>query len=160
MKRATISAERSDSYLRLWLRLLKCSNMIESRVRGGLREEFQTTLPRFDMLAQLDAVGDEGLTMGELSRRLMVTNGNLTGLTERLVKEKLVTRTALPHDRRTQRIKLTSQGRRVWGKMAGSHRLWIEEMLGEMKDSDIQQLYRLIGRLKESVQGSAKEKTA
>src|SRR4051812_14631285 len=144
MKRA-VRRDKSDSYLRLWLRLLKCSNMIESRVRAGLREEFETTLPRFDMLAQLDAVGDEGLTMGELSRRLMVTNGNLTGLTERLVKEKLVTRTALPHDRRTQRIKLTIHGRKAWAKMAGSHRMWIEKMFADMNDGDVAQLYRLIG---------------
>ena len=159
MKRA-VTREKSDSYLRLWLRLLKCSNMIESRVRSGLREEFETTLPRFDMLAQLDAAGDDGLTMGELSRRLMVTNGNLTGLTERMVKEKLVTRTALPHDRRSQRIRLTSQGRRSWERMAQIHRGWIEEMFGGIKEGDVEQLYRLIGRLKESVQSSAKERTA
>ena len=160
MRRSAVSATRSDSYLRVWLRLLKCSNMIESRVRSGLREEFETTLPRFDMLAQLDSVGEQGLTMGELSRRLMVTNGNLTGLTERLVKERLITRTALPHDRRTQRIKLTAQGRRAWEKMALSHRRWIEEMFAEMKDGEVEQLYRLVGTLKESVQGSANEKTA
>src|SRR5260370_38649923 len=81
MKRR-VSRERSDSYLRLWLRLLKCTMLIEARVRGGLREEFESTLPRFDMLAQLDSAGGDGLTMGELSKRLMVTNGNLTGLTE------------------------------------------------------------------------------
>jgi DNA-binding MarR family transcriptional regulator len=160
MKRASASRERSDSYLRLWLRLLKCSNTIESRVRGRLREEFETTLPRFDMLAQLDAVGDAGLTMGELSRRLMVTNGNLTGLTERLVKERLVTRNALPNDRRSQRVRLTISGRKAWEKMAESHRAWIEVMFGEVKDAEVEQLYKLIGRLKDSVQHSAKEETA
>src|SRR5437879_5214021 len=118
---ATKSSAANDDRdrLRLWLRLLKCSNMVESRVRGRLREEFDTTLPRFDMLAQLDASdSDQGLTMGELSRRLMVTNGNLTGLTERLVKERLVSRSVSPDDRRSQRVRLTANGRRAFQQMA------------------------------------------
>ena len=160
MKRASASRERSDSFLRLWLRLLKCSNLIESRVRSGLREKFGTTLPRFDMLAQLDAAGDAGLTMGELSRRLMVTNGNLTGLTERMVKERLVTRNALPHDRRSQRVRLTGNGRKAWEKMAEKHRAWIEEMFAVMKGSEVEQLHRLIGRLRDSVLSTAKKETA
>ena len=159
MKR-TLSRERSDAFLRLWLRLLKCSNTIESRVRSGLRKEFETTLPRFDFLSQLDAADHEGLTMGELSRRLMVTNGNLTGLTERLVREKMISRTALAHDRRTQRIRLTPRGRRTWEKMAERHRAWIEEMFTEMKNDDVEQLQRLIARLKDSVLSSAKENVA
>jgi DNA-binding MarR family transcriptional regulator len=154
-----ISRERSDSYLRLWLRLLKCSNMVEASVRSRLREKFQSTLPRFDVLAQLDAAGDEGLTMGELSRRLMVTNGNLTGLTERLVKEKLVLRTTVAHDRRAQRIRLTASGRKAWQTMAKHHREWIEKMFYGIKEPEIEHLYRLLGNLKESVQES-KETTA
>jgi DNA-binding MarR family transcriptional regulator len=156
MKRR-ISRERSDSYLRLWLRLLKCTMLIETRVRIGLREGFSSTLPRFDMLAQLDSAGDDGLTMGELSKRLMVTNGNLTGLTERLVKERLVTRTPQPHDRRSQKVSLTASGRRAWDKMAASHRGWIENMFTELNDAEVKQLYRLTGRLKASVQESARE---
>lgn len=152
-----VSRERSDSYLRLWLRLLKCSNMVESRVRSRLREEFQSTLPRFDVLAQLDAAGDDGLTMGELSRRLMVTNGNLTGLTERLVKEKLVLRTTVAHDRRAQRIHLTNAGRKAWQLMAKHHRQWIEKMFHGVRETEVDHLYRLLGNLKESVQEIAKE---
>jgi DNA-binding MarR family transcriptional regulator len=153
----SISRGTSDTYLRLWLRLLKCSNMIEARVRSGLREEFESTLPRFDMLAQLDAAGDDGLTMGELSRRLMVTNGNLTGLTNRLVKEKLVSRSTVAHDRRTQRIRLTASGRKAWEKMAAGHRAWIEKMFKDMKNTEVEHLYRLVGRLKQSVLGVTKE---
>lgn len=155
----SLSRRRSDEYLRVWLRLLRCSNTIEARVRSGLREDFDTTLPRFDMLAQLAAAEGEELSMGELSRRLMVTNGNLTGLTERLVKEKLITRTALPQDRRTQRIRLTAQGRRTLDKMAERHREWIETMFLQMTDREIADLSRLLGRLKDSVQASAKETT-
>jgi DNA-binding MarR family transcriptional regulator len=158
--KASVSRQRSDSYLRLWLRLLKCTALIENRVRAGLREEFSTTLPRFDMLAQLDAAGDDGLTMGEISRRLMVTNGNLTGLTERLVKERLITRTALPHDRRSHRIRLTLQGRRAWVKMAERHRQWIEELFANLKDSDVAELYAAAGRLKDSIQMLQKESSA
>src|SRR4051812_34169169 len=149
-----ISRERSDANLRLWLRLLKCTMLVESRVRSGLREDFSSTLPRFDMLAQLDAAGDDGLTMGELSRRLMVTNGNLTGLTERLVKERLVASVTVPHDRRSQKITLTANGRRLWERMAASHRKWVESMFAELKESEVEQLYKLTGRLKESVQTS------
>jgi DNA-binding MarR family transcriptional regulator len=147
--------------LRLWLRLLKCSNMVESRVRGRLREEFDTTLPRFDMLAQLDASdSDQGLTMGELSRRLMVTNGNLTGLTERLVKERLVSRSVSPDDRRSQRVRLTANGRRAFQQMAANHRGWIEEMFAELKHGEVAELYRLIGRLKDSVQTASPNGTS
>ena len=129
-------------------------------MRSGLREEFSTTLPRFDMLAQLDAAGDDGLTMGEMSRRLMVTNGNLTGLTERMVKEKLITRAALPHDRRSHRIRLTAQGRRAWEKMAARHRQWIEELFVGLKERDVTELYNLSGRLRDSVQAREKERSA
>jgi DNA-binding MarR family transcriptional regulator len=156
MKRI-ISRQSSDSYLRLWLRLLKCSHMIEARVRNGLRQEFSSTLPRFDMLAQLDAAGDEGLTMGELSRRLMVTNGNLTGLTARLVREKLVTRSAARHDRRTQRIRMTAAGRKNWERMAAAHRYWIETMFKTVSNTDVEHLHSLLGKLKNSVQGVTQE---
>jgi DNA-binding MarR family transcriptional regulator len=146
-------ADDDSSTVRLWLRLLNCTNMIESNVRGRLREEYDTTLPRFDMLAQLDAADSEaGLTMGELSRRLMVTNGNLTGLTERLVKEKLVSRSVSPNDRRTQLVRLTANGKRALQEMAADHRSWIQSMFAGLDRKEISELYRLIGRLKDSVQ--------
>jgi DNA-binding MarR family transcriptional regulator len=144
-------------HLRLWLRLLTCTNLIESRIRVQLREEFDTTLPRFDMLAQLDAASadaPQGLTMGELSRRLMVTNGNLTGLTERLVQEGLVRRKASARDRREQRVLLTSQGRRAFAAMVVNHKDWIEAMFSGLTSHQTQQLHELVGRLKESVQAS------
>jgi DNA-binding MarR family transcriptional regulator len=141
--------------LRIWLRLLTCTNMIESRVRGRLRTNFATTLPRFDMLAQLDMAAresHEGLTMGELARRLLVSNGNLTGLTSRLVKEGLVTRATSSHDRRAQRVRLTAAGKRAFDAMAADHRRWIESMLGGMDGAESKLLYELMGRLKDTVQ--------
>lgn len=140
--------------LRVWLRLLTCANLIEARVRGRLRRRFATTLPRFDMLATLDAAAREsanGLTMGELSRRLMVTNGNLTGLTGRLEQEKLVTRAVAAHDRRAQRVRLTPAGRRALSAMALAHRAWVDSMFAGLSRRDARTLYRLMGRLKESV---------
>lgn len=143
--------------LRLWLRLLACTNLIESRVRSRLRVAFATTLPRFDMLAQLDAAAadaPQGLTMGELSRRLMVTNGNLTGLTERLVQEGLVRRKISTKDRRQQRVALTAPGKRALAAMVADHKRWIDEMFAGLSPQDVQQLNQLIGRLKDSVQAS------
>jgi DNA-binding MarR family transcriptional regulator len=151
-------SRRSDheaTPLRIWLRLLSCTNLIESRVRGRLRTGFSTTLPRFDMLAQLDMAAREsreGLTMGELARRLLVSNGNLTGLTTRLVKEGLVTRATSSHDRRAQRVRLTAAGKRAFDNMAAEHRRWIESMLGQMPGEDAHKLYELMGRLKDTVQ--------
>jgi DNA-binding MarR family transcriptional regulator len=141
--------------LRIWLRLLTCTNLIESRVRGRLRTNFATTLPRFDMLAQLDMAARksrEGLTMGELARRLLVSNGNLTGLTTRLVKEGLVSRAISSRDRRAQRVRLTAAGKRAFDAMAADHRAWIESMFTGMDGADAKQLYELMGRLKDIVQ--------
>jgi DNA-binding MarR family transcriptional regulator len=146
--------------LRIWLRLLTCTNLIESRVRGRFREDFSSTLPRFDMLAQLDMAAREsreGLTMGELARRLLVSNGNLTGLTTRLVKEGLVTRTTSARDRRAQRVRLTAAGKRTFDAMAVRHRAWIESIFGDLPTGDAEQLYELLGGLKETVQQSKAE---
>ena len=155
--RALRAATDGREQLRLWLRLLACTNLIESRVRTRLREDFDTTLPRFDMLAQLDASSADaphGVTMGELSRRLMVTNGNLTGLTGRLVQEGLVRRKVSAHDRREQRVALTAQGRRALAEMVVDHKRWIDEMFSGLDVTEVQRLYDLMGRLKESVQTS------
>jgi DNA-binding MarR family transcriptional regulator len=143
--------------LRLWLRLLACTNLIEGRVRSRLRLEFDTTLPRFDMLAQLDAASVEapqGITMGELSRRLMVTNGNVTGLTERLVQEGLVRRKISAKDRRQLRVALTPQGKRALAAMVVDHKRWIDAMFAGLSADEVSQLYHLVGRLKDSVQSS------
>jgi DNA-binding MarR family transcriptional regulator len=144
----------SRAALRLWLRLLTCTNLIESRVRSRLREEFATTLPRFDMLAQLDMASAEshpGLTMSELSRRLMVSNGNVTGLANTLVREKLVKRTT-GADRRAQHLELTPAGKRSLDNMAAQHRRWIEQMFSSLTPRETEQLHQLIGKLKDSVQ--------
>ena len=160
-RRATTApvADQHES-LRLWLRLLACSSLVEQQVRSRLREEFGITLPRFDVLAQLDAASRDdvqGLTMSELSRRLMVTNGNLTGLIERLVQEGLVSRAASATDRRTQIVRLSAAGRRALHAMAPEHERWIDGMFAELSLDDRTQLHALLGKLRGSIRQSLAE---
>ncbi len=136
--------------LRLWLRLLSTSNLIESRVRARLRERFGSTLPRFDLLAQLDHVPD-GLTMTELSRRMMVTNGNVTGLVARLIREGLVERRVDAADRRSAKVRLTPAGRRAFDAMAPVHAGWIAEVFAALNDRQRDQLARLLGAVKQTL---------
>ena len=157
--RRSTAATLSDQHesLRLWLRLLACSSLVEAQVRSRLREEFGITLPRFDVLAQLDAAARddvEGLTMSELSRRLMVTNGNLTGLIERLVHEGLVSRAASATDRRTQIVRLSATGRRALQAMAPQHEQWINEMFAGLSAADRTQFQSLLGKLRGSIRHS------
>jgi len=145
-------AERPGDHvaeLRLWLRMLTCTTMIEDEVRRRLREHFDTTLPRFDVLAQLDKMPD-GMTLGELSQRMMVSNGNVTGLVERLGSEGLIARRAAPHDRRVQIVKLTAAGRRSFRAMARENGQWISQILADLDENEIEALMRLLAKTKES----------
>lgn len=142
----TTAAEHPEE-LRLWLRMLTCTQLIETRVRGLLRDQFETTLPRFDLLSQLDRA-PEGLKMNELSRRLMVTGGNITGTTDQLVSDGLVERVPVPTDRRAFRIKLTPKGRKLFDAMAIQHESWIVEAFGTLDKSEIANLYQLLHKVK------------
>lgn len=134
--------------LRLWLRLLTCSQLIEKRVRAGLREQFDTTLPRFDLMAQLER-HPEGLKMKELSHRLMVTGGNVTGITDQLVTEGLVERVGVDGDRRAFRVRLTERGRASFAEMAQQHEQWIVEAFDGLSARDLDSLHRLLGKVKQ-----------
>lgn len=143
--------------LRGWLRLLDCSTLVENEVRRRLHAQFQTTLPRFDVLAQLDLARAEqvpGLTMSELSRRLMVTNGNLTALVERLAQEKLIRRATSASDKRMSIISLTPMGKRTLDAMTPVHRQWIADMFAGLSAEERDQLYGLLGKLRTSVRQS------
>ena len=144
------------SRLRLWLRLLTCSGLVERAVRRRLRQEFAATLPRFDLMAALDRA-PAGLTMGELSAQLKVSNGNVTGVVERLVREGLVERTALPTDRRSYKVALTAAGRTAFAAMAERHAGWIDRLLGDLSDGEIEQLMGLLGRLRRTVETNSLE---
>lgn len=141
-----VSDDHHES-LRLWLRLLTCTLMIERRVRAGLRERFAITLPRFDLMAQLER-HPQGLKMGELSRRLMVTGGNVTGLTNQLVDEGLVERQPIAGDRRAHAVRLTAKGKHAFDAMAAEHERWVIGMLAGIPAGDRTQLFALLGTLK------------
>ena len=134
--------------LRLWLRLLTCTQLIEKQVRGQLREQFDTTLPRFDLMAQLERNPD-GLKMNELSRRMMVTGGNVTGITDQLVAEGLVERLDHAEDRRAFRIRLTRAGERSFAEMARAHEEWVVELLAGLSRREQDDLLKLLAKVKQ-----------
>ena len=147
--RETIARSADHRALRIWLRLLTCTQLIERQVRSRLRGHFNTTLPRFDLMAQLER-HPEGLKMNELSRRLMVTGGNVTAIVDQLEKESLVERLAEPADRRAYRIRLTRAGERTFGEMALAHEQWVVEMLGGLSRKEHEALLKLLAKVKQS----------
>ena len=134
--------------LRLWLRLLTCTQLIEKQVRGALRARFSTTLPRFDLMAQLERSPD-GLKMNELSRRMMVTGGNITGITDQLAAEGMVDRVDVEGDRRAYRVLLTPKGRKAFQDMAASHADWVVDAFSGLSEKEMGVLYKLLGKVKE-----------
>lgn len=143
---ARLSSDDHHS-LRLWLRLLACSTDIETEIRKRLRARFDITLARFDYLAQLHR-HPGGLRMSALSRFLMVTGGNVTGLTDQLVKEGWVQRDAEPDDRRSWRVSLTRRGRKDFEAIAREHETWVVELFGGIGESQRHQLFDLLGKLR------------
>ncbi len=133
--------------LKLWLRLLACTTRIEDQIRNRLRQQFDTTLPRFDLLAQLDR-HPEGMSMRELSQRLMVTGGNVTGIVDQLEAEALVQRQPHASDRRSFTVTLTTAGRRQFRRMAATHEGWVVELLGGWSAAQKSEVYGLLAHLK------------
>ena len=121
--------------LRLWIRLLRASRLIEAEVRERFKSQFKVTLPRFDVMAALYRRPD-GMLMSEISRFLMVSNGNVTGIVDRLVVDGLVARSQRNGDRRTSFIKLTRKGWTMFESMAGAHQRWIDELLADVTTKD------------------------
>ena len=144
--RETIARSEDHRALRIWLRLLTCTQMIERVVRSRLRSRYRTTLPRFDLMAQRHS---EGLKMNELSRLLMVTGGNVTAIVDQLEKEGLVERLDEPSDRRAFRIRLTKSGERSFAEMARAHEEWVVELLSGLSRREQDELLRLLARAKE-----------
>jgi DNA-binding MarR family transcriptional regulator len=133
--------------LRLWLRLLSCTALIENEIRRRLRDNFDITLPRFDLMAQLDK-SPGGMKLGELSQRLMVSNGNITGLVDRLLAQGLLDRQPAPNDRRAQLVRLTAEGRRSFRAMASAHESWIAEIFRDLTAAERDVLMRLLAKAK------------
>lgn len=141
--------------LKLWLRMLSCTTQIETEIRRRLRRSFAVTLARFDYMAQLHR-RPEGLKMSELSSRLMVTGGNVTGLTDELQRDGLVVRSANPNDRRAWIVRLTPKGRRSFEAMARAHEEWILELFGGLDRTRIAQLHGLLGELRQHLSHNEK----
>ena len=144
------ATEHSKESLRTWLRLLSCETVIEQQLRTLLRQNFSVTLPQFDVLSELERAGDP-LTMSQLSKELMVSNGNVTGVIDRLEKTGFVKRVRAEHDRRIQFIELTAKGRKEFNRMAGRHERWVAELLSELSMTDMNQLQDLLLKARQSV---------
>lgn len=129
----------SKTRLRLWLRILKTSRLIETEVREKLREEFDSTLPRFDVMAALYRV-EAGLRMSDLSSELRVSNGNVTGIVDRLVSDGLIVRVPVDNDRRATIVRLTNAGRELFQRMAAKHEGWVNDILGGLSTAEASRL--------------------
>jgi DNA-binding MarR family transcriptional regulator len=150
MDAETRAAREDHGAIRLWLRMLATNRLVETRTRRLLQERFATTLPRFDLMAQLERA-PQGLRMGELSKRMMVTGGNVTGITDMLEDEGLVERTAAPGDRRAWLVRLTPAGRRAFSAMAQEHERWVVEAFAELSGREMSAMAALLARLKTHV---------
>lgn len=150
------AAPLSKDRLRLWLKLLKASNLIEDDIRRRLRSEHGWTLPRFDVMSAL-ARAPEGLKMSEISRLLRVSGGNITGIVDRLTEEGLARRVAVPGDRRAQRVRLTARGRDLFAEHSAAHEAWIDEILGGLDADDIAGMIARLDRLTETLGEEAKD---
>ncbi len=145
-------AERHQD-IRLWLRLLACTNLIKSELRRRLRAEFATTLARFDMMAQLQRCPG-GLKMSQLSHRLMVTGGNVTAIADQLEKDGLAARAADARDRRAVTIALTPAGHAQFERMARAHERWVIELCASLDHAEKDLVYQALGKLKGRLPGS------
>jgi len=143
---ADTASPHAKQSLRLWLRMLGTTTIIEKTLRSRLKAGCNTTLPRFDVLAALDRESGP-VTMSRLSDRLLVSNGNVTGLVSRLVEGGLVERNADPDDRRTLYVSLTAKGRKAFAAMAAHHELWVDEMFESVSDRDMKTLLTLVTQL-------------
>ena len=144
-------APHSKQSLRLWLKLLSCTLIVEKRLRSRLDADFGTTLPRFDVLAALER-HPGGLKMSALSEFLMVSNGNVTGVVSRLIEDGLITRTVDRNDRRSATVRLTRKGRDSFARMAAANEGWMDSMFADLSAAQIEDLMRLLNDLRGSIE--------
>lgn len=143
---------------RLWLRLLACTTLVSGKLRRNFREQFDFTLPRFELLAQLDQEPG-GLVLGELSKRLMVSAGNITPILTRLMEEGYITRAPSSLDRRVQIVCLTVEGRKKFRRMAKKHGQWLNEMFQDLEIEDLDAMTQQLSRLKKTLKDSEPDGT-
>lgn len=142
--------EPSKERLRLWLRLLKASRSIEATLRENMRSEFASTLPRFDVMAALSRYED-GLKMSQLSGVLRVSNGNVTGIVDRLAEEGFLVRVPVPGDRRASLVRMTQRGREEFARQAAEHEAWIDAMFVEFSAQEAHDFGQRLGKLEDTI---------
>ena len=150
-----MAAPHAKQSLRVWLRMLRATTIIEKRIRGYLKTEFDSTLPRFDVLSALDRE-TAPITRSQLTDHLLVSNGNLTGLVNRLVEDGLISREIDPDDRRVQHVVLSPDGRNAFREMAEKHEALVDSLFSEMSDEDMATLLRLTTTLNSALQNGAR----
>lgn len=141
--------------VRVWLRMLSCTMTVEKTLRRNFLEKFNTTLPRFDVMASLDRHA-RGQTMGQLSRALLVSNGNVTAIVRQLEESGLVERRSDPDDRRSFIVALSAEGKVEFDRLAAAHHNWIAEAFAKVSPTTQTQLYDLLAELKTSIAGEGK----
>jgi len=141
--------DASKLRLRFWLGLLKASKTVENELRDRLRRQFDTTLPRFDVMAMLEKSGT-GLKMSELSSQLMVSNGNVTGIVDRLVSDGLVVRVSIEGDRRATLVRLTPKGTARFAIMAKAHEAWVAEIFARFDTPEIERVLATLTEIKQA----------
>ncbi len=151
MEGAVKPSDLSKDRLRVWLRMLKATRSIEAELRERMRRTWDITLPRFDVMAALSRT-QEGLKMSDLSGVLRVSNGNVTGIVDRLVADGLVERQAVEGDRRALRVRLTTQGRQQFDEMAAVHELWVDELLSPIGAQGLNTVHSRLGRITETLE--------
>ena len=149
-----MSESLSKRRLRLWIRLLRITRVTESQLREFLRSQHESTMPRFDVMAALHRADGE-LTMTELSRRLLVSNGNTTTVIDRLESDGLVQRTPSTADRRIINVALTAAGRRQFTRLAAEHEAQVDAIFGDVSAADLDALDALLQRIDPSRKAGA-----
>jgi DNA-binding MarR family transcriptional regulator len=137
-----MAALHAKQSLRVWLRMLGATTIMQKLIQNYLKVRFDSTLPRFDVMSALDRQ-DGPITMSELSDKLLVSNGNVSGLVSRLVKDGMMTREVDPHDRRTQRVELSSTGREAFHAMAIEHEKLVDSLFSDLSDAQMEELLHL-----------------
>lgn len=146
--------QHAKQSLRLWMNMVACSKLIEARIRRNFESEYETTLPRFDVLATLDHaynMGVAGLTMGELSKRLLVSNGNVTGIVERLHNEGYLSKTKQESDGRRHIVTLSKKGKKYFDTLAQAHEKWVDDILASLDEKQMAHLIEPLVQLKKNI---------
>ena len=150
-KTKQLQTERSSDSLKLWIELIRCSNILERHVDKNLRQHHGQSISRFDVLSQLERVTDEGLTVGELGQKLIASKGNITGLVNRMIKDGLVTKESKADDRRCFQVKISKEGLTLFKKMANDHASWIESSFSALNIDSMKNMTRLLAETRLSL---------